>query len=143
MKGMLKVPQQEYIKYLREFEDLSISEIKENLGVNWRTAKKYADKDNWNKPLVRASRVSPVMDDYKDIVDTWLLEDQHISKKQRHTAKSIYNRLCKEHSFAGGYRTVCTYVEKKKKHMKLEAGRDEGDRFLVPRLYELHSLIFL
>lgn len=120
MKGMLKVPQQEYIKYLREFEDLSISEIKENLGVNWRTAKKYADKDNWNKPLVRASRVSPVMDAYKDIVDTWLLEDQLISKKQRHTAKAIYNRLCKDHSFTGGYRTVCTYVEKKKKHMKLE-----------------------
>ncbi len=37
---MLKVPQQEYIKYLREFEDLSISEIIENLGINWRTAKK-------------------------------------------------------------------------------------------------------
>jgi DNA-directed RNA polymerase specialized sigma24 family protein len=41
---MLKVPQQEYIKYLREFEGLSISEIKEKLNINWRTAKKYADK---------------------------------------------------------------------------------------------------
>ena len=78
---MLKVPQQEYIKYLREFEDLSISEIKENLGVNWRTAKKYADKDNWNKPLLRATRVSPVMEDFKDIVDTWISEDQLIHKK--------------------------------------------------------------
>jgi len=28
MKGMLKVPKQEYIKYLREIEELSISEIK-------------------------------------------------------------------------------------------------------------------
>jgi len=36
MKGMLKVPKQEYIKYLREIEELSISEIKENLNVNWR-----------------------------------------------------------------------------------------------------------
>ena len=33
------MPQQEYIKYLREFEGLSISEIKEYSGVNWRTAK--------------------------------------------------------------------------------------------------------
>jgi len=90
---MLKVPQQEYIKYLREFEDLSISEIKENLGVNWRTAKKYADKDNWNKPLVRASRVSPVMDDYKDIVDTWLSDDQLISKKQRSVTHSQFAKM--------------------------------------------------
>jgi transposase len=120
MKGMLKVPQQEYIKYLREFEDLSISEIKESLGINWRTAKKYADKDDWNQPLVRAKRPSPVMDAYKDIVDTWLSEDQLLPKKQRHTAKAIFNRLREEHNFTGGYRTVCTYVEKKKKHMKLE-----------------------
>ena len=36
---MLKVSQQEYIKFLREFEGLSISEIKERLDINWRTAK--------------------------------------------------------------------------------------------------------
>jgi len=117
---MLKVPQQEYIKYLREFEDLSISEIKERLGINWRTAKKYADKDNWNEPLVRVKRPSPVMDPFKEIVDTWLLEDKLIPKKQRHTSKAIYNRLCIEHGFTGGYRTVCTFVEKRKQHMKLE-----------------------
>lgn len=111
---MLKVPQQEHIKCLREFEDLSISEIKETLNINWRTAKKYADKDDWNKPLIKAKRISPVMDAVKDIVDTWLSEDQLIPKKQRHTAKAIFDRLCKEHNFTGGYRTVCTYIEKKK-----------------------------
>lgn len=119
MKGMLKVPQQEYIKYLREIEDLSISEIKEHMNVNWRTAKKYADKDNWNKPLIRQTRISPVMEEYKEIVDTWLQEDQLIPKKQRHTAKRVFDRLCTEHNFKGGYRTVCTYVEKKRITMKL------------------------
>lgn len=68
MKGMLKVPQQEYIKYLREFEDLSISEIKETLNINWRTAKKYADKDDWNKPLIKAKRPSPVMDTVQNLM---------------------------------------------------------------------------
>lgn len=120
MKGMLKVPKQEYIKYLREFEELSITEIKENLNVNWRTAKKYADKDNWNQPLVRKTRISPVMESFKEIVDTWLQEDQLIHKKQRHTAKKVFQRLCKEHNFKGGYRTVCAYVNKRKLSMKLE-----------------------
>lgn len=120
MKGMLKVPQQEYIKYLREIEDLSITEIKEHMNVNWRTAKKYADKDNWNKPLVRKARIAPVMEPFKEIIDTWLQEDQLIPKKQRHTAKRIFTRLCNEHDFKGGYRTVCTYVNKRKMAMKLE-----------------------
>lgn len=120
MKGMLKVPQQEYIKYLREIEELSISEIKENLKVNWRTAKKYADKDDWNQPLVRKSKVSPVMEPFKDVVNTWLQEDRLIHKKQRHTAKRIFERLCNEHNFKGAYRTVCTYVNKAKLSMKLE-----------------------
>lgn len=117
---MLKVPQQEYIKYLREIEDLSITEIKENMNVNWRTAKKYADRDNWNKPLIRKTRISPVMEEFKEIVDTWLHEDQLIPKKQRHTAKRIFDRLCKEHAFKGGYRTICTYVNKRKMAMKIE-----------------------
>jgi transposase len=117
---MLKVPQQDYIKYLREFEGLSISEIKNKLNVNWRTAKRYADKDDWNERLIKSNRSSPVMDPYKDIVDTWLSEDKLIPRKQRHTAKAIFNRLVSEHSFKGGYRTVCTFVEKRKKIMKLE-----------------------
>lgn len=120
MKGMLKVPQQEYIKYLREFEGLNVSEIKEKLNINWRTAKKYADKEDWNDSIEKAKRKSPVMEPYKDIVDTWLSEDQLIHRKQRHTAKAIFNRLVSEHGFAGGYRTVCTYVEKRKKAMKLD-----------------------
>ena len=117
---MLKVPQQEYIKYLREVEDMSVNEIKGHMNVNWRTAKKYADKNDWNKPLVRISRNAPVMEPFKEIIDTWINDDQLIPKKQRHTAKRVFERLCKEHAFKGGYRTVCTYVSKRKLSMKIE-----------------------
>ncbi|MGI2295647.1 hypothetical protein [Paenibacillus sp. GXUN7292] len=46
---MLKMPQQQYIKFLRESEDLSINEISKQARIHWRTAKKYADKTNWNE----------------------------------------------------------------------------------------------
>ncbi|MCW2279436.1 hypothetical protein [Heliophilum fasciatum] len=42
------MPQQQYIKFLREQEGCTIREITERVGVNWRTAKKYADCDDWN-----------------------------------------------------------------------------------------------
>lgn len=40
---MLAMPEVNYIKHLRENEDLNISEISRKIGVDWRTAKKYAD----------------------------------------------------------------------------------------------------
>ncbi len=39
------MPEIHYIKHLRENDDLSISEIARKLGGNWRTVKKYADKE--------------------------------------------------------------------------------------------------
>lgn len=117
---MLKMPQQQYIRFLREFEGLNITEIKDTLGVDWRTAKKYADKEDWNKPLVRKGHISPVMEPFKEIVDTWLAEDQLLPRKQRHTATKAFNRLINEYNFPGSYRTVCAYIEKRKKEMEIE-----------------------
>ena len=45
---MLALAQVEYIKFLREEKGLSIRAIAKQLGVNWRTAKKYADQSNWS-----------------------------------------------------------------------------------------------
>ncbi|MFB7120723.1 hypothetical protein ACWOMK_28990 [Bacillus thuringiensis] len=42
---MLAMPEINYIKHLRENEDLTITEISKKLGCNWRTAKKYAAGD--------------------------------------------------------------------------------------------------
>jgi len=41
---MLKVPQQEYIKYLREMEGLNITEIAETSNIDLRTAEKYGER---------------------------------------------------------------------------------------------------
>jgi transposase len=120
---MLKMPQQQYIKFLREVEGLNISEISENMDINWRTAKKYADRDDWNQLLAKRNRLGPVMKPYQEIVDTWLEGDRLLPKKQRHTAIRIYNRLCQEHSFTGSYRTVSSYVLKRKAEMNLEKAK--------------------
>ncbi|EJY56471.1 C4-dicarboxylate transporter/malic acid transport protein [Alicyclobacillus hesperidum URH17-3-68] len=40
---MLKVPQQQYIRFLCEADGCSIQGIVERVGVNWITTQKYAD----------------------------------------------------------------------------------------------------
>jgi hypothetical protein len=66
---MLTLTQQEYIKFLRERETLSISEISKRVDVDWRTAKKYADKEDWNiNGASRSTNGCKVMDPFMEIV---------------------------------------------------------------------------
>jgi len=110
---MLVMAEIRYIKHLREREDKSIQAIADTLGISWRTAKKYADCEDFNLPPRRKCR-KPVMDPYETIIDTWLLEDRNMPKKQRHTAKRIYDRLVAEYDFGGGERTVRRYVSQRR-----------------------------
>ncbi|WP_081505209.1 hypothetical protein [Paenibacillus senegalensis] len=120
---MLKMPQQEYIKFLREAEGCSVSEIARQVGVHWRTAKRYADQEDWNAALRKRKSNSPVMGPFMEIVDTWLEEDRLLPRKQRHTGVRIFQRLQAEHGFTGGQRTVLAYVKRRKSEMDLERAK--------------------
>lgn len=120
---MLKMPQQQYIKFLREVEGCSVNEIAGRVGIHWRTAKKYADQSDWNEPLTKRYRRSPVMGPFMEIVDTWLEEDRLLPRKQRHTGVRIFERLRDEQTFTGGQRTVLAYVQKRKSELELERAK--------------------
>jgi transposase len=52
----------------------------------------------------------PKLGPWLGIIDQILVEDQSQPKKQRHTAKRIFDRLKAEHAFRGGYTIVKDYV---------------------------------
>ena len=45
----------------------------------------------------------PKLDAFTGVIDQILTDDQQRPKKQRHTAKRIWERLCVENAFTGGY----------------------------------------
>lgn len=57
------------------------------------------------KPVER-----PNLGPWLGVIDQILLEDQSQPKKQRHTAKRVWDRLKAEHRFDGGYTIVKDYV---------------------------------
>lgn len=57
----------------------------------------------------------PKLDLYADQIDQWLAEDQERPRKQRHTAKRIFERLRDECGFDGGYTIVKDYVRLRKR----------------------------
>lgn len=106
-------------KYPYEKEDCSISQISARVKVNWRTAAKYAKKDDWNEPLTKPKRCRPIMDLYAETV-ILLTEDILKLRKERLTAATIYQKLKDEYSFIGSARTVRQYVSDWKKELRVE-----------------------
>ncbi len=65
----------------------------------------------------------PKLDGFTAIIDGWLEADKVVHRKQRHTAKRIFERLREEHGFTGGYTIIKDYVR--------EHGR-RGQEMFVP-----------
>lgn len=67
----------------------------------------------FNEPapkLAFRQRFCPKLDPYKPTIDKWFEEDKQAPRKQRHTAKKVFNRFKKEVlEFDCSYRTVASY----------------------------------
>ena len=60
----------------------------------------------------------PKLDPYRGVIDRILEEDRSLPKKQRHTAKRIYERLRAEHGFTGKYTIVKDYVRERRRRTR-------------------------
>ncbi len=68
----------------------------------------------------KASVVAP----FSEVIQAWLVEDWGHPRKQRHTAKRVFDRLVSEYGYEGSYSAVQKWV----KHWR-EGHREEGDGF--------------
>lgn len=64
------------------------------------------------KPTVRTS---PVLEPWKSVIDGWLVADRGAPRKQRHTARRVWQRLVDEHGAVVGESTVRRYVAEAKR----------------------------
>ena len=48
------------------------------------------------------------------VIDSILEEDRTVHRKQRHTAKRVFDRLCDEHGFTGSYTIVKDYIRERR-----------------------------
>jgi len=61
----------------------------------------------------RAEIKRPKLDGFTEIIDAWLAEDEGRTRKQRHTAKRVLERLRDKHGFTGGYTIVKDYMRER------------------------------
>lgn len=103
-------------------EGKNITEIAKETGRDRKTVRVCLEKENWNEtlPVVVAKGVEfPKLDPFKADIDEWLTEDKKAKRKQRHTAKRVYERLVEKHreDFICSYRTVAGYVARRRKEI--------------------------
>ena len=60
----------------------------------------------------------PKLEPFTAIIDRTLEDDLKVPRKQRHTAKRIFERLRDEHGFAGQYTSVKDYVRERRRQSR-------------------------
>ena len=111
--------QYEFIRTGYRVYGKSISELSRITGHSRNTIKKAIRGEPWGYKE-RRRQLFPVLGPYMGIIDRWLKGDEGQPKKQRHTARRIYNRLVEECGFKGSESTVRRYVKMAKVKLGLE-----------------------
>ena len=92
-------------------EGMSIREASRVFGLHRDTVRKMLSHPV--PPGYRRKRPPhrPKLEPYTGVIDRILEDDRSAPKKQRHTAKRIFERLRDEHGFDGGYTIVKDYCD--------------------------------
>ena len=93
-----------------QVDGMSIRQAARDFGLARKTIRKMLQFSlppgyERKKPIQR-----PKLGPWLGIIDQILVDDRSQPKKQRHTAKRIWDRLKAEHAFSGGYTVVKDYV---------------------------------
>ena len=60
----------------------------------------------------------PKLDGFTELIDQWLEEDRTQPRKQRHSAKRVFDRLRAEYAFSGSYTIVKDYVREHRRRRR-------------------------
>jgi transposase len=114
--------EQHSLRRLYYEEGKNITEIAKETGRDRKTVRGCLEKEDWNEApsgTPAAGIEFPKLEPFKADIDEWLTEDKQAKRKQRHTAKRVYERLLEKHqeNFSCSYRTVAGYVARRRKEI--------------------------
>ncbi len=109
----------EQIRRDRRLEGVSIRELAERHQVHRRTVRQALASALPPPRKEYPPRPHPAMDPWMTIVDGWLLADQDVPRKQRHTARRVWQRLVAEHGAVVSEVSVSRYGARRRVELGL------------------------
>ncbi|MGH3635477.1 MAG: IS21 family transposase [Pseudonocardiaceae bacterium] len=115
-----KVELFEQIRRDERVEGLSIRQLAQRHGVHRRTVREALISAVPPPRKAYSARPRPAIDPYAQIIDSWLLADREVPRKQRHTARRVWQRLIVEHGASLAEVTVSRYVARRRAELGLQ-----------------------
>lgn len=110
----LTMTQVERIRILADDHEMSQRAIARELGISRDTVKKYLDADDFSpqRPPAKHQPGAKVLGAHlQAVIEAWLEQDLARPRKQRHTAKRIFDRLVDEYGYQHSYNPVHRFVK--------------------------------
>lgn len=120
----------EQIRKDRDREGLSIRELARRHGVHRRAVRQALASPLPPERKRPQGRPAPKLGPYRELIDSWLEADRKAPRKQRHTARRIWQRLGEEHDAKVAESTVRNYVRRRRRELC-----PPGDAY-VPQVHE-------
>lgn len=95
-------------------EGLSIRELSDRHRVHRRTVREALDSAVPPPRRPYPVRRCPAIEPWAAVIDAWLVTDQEMPRKQRHTARRVWQRLVAEHGATCSEVTVSRYVSRRR-----------------------------
>src|SRR5437867_11048690 len=121
----------EQIRRDRDREGLSIRALAERHGVHRRAVRQALAAALPPPRRQPERRPAPKLGAYRPLIDEWLRADREAPRKQRHTAKRVWQRLVDEHGVAVSERQVRRYVHRRRRELG-----EPVDEVFVPQVHE-------
>lgn len=109
----------EQIRRDRAREGLSIHELADRHRVHRRTVRQALSSALPPPRKSYPTRARPAIEPWTEIIDSWLEDDKLAPRKQRHTARRVWQRLIAEHQAALSETTVSRYVGRRRLELGL------------------------
>ena len=101
-------------------EGMSIRELAGRHQVHRRTVRQALTSAVPPPRKAYPPRPRPAIDAYAHVIDSWLLADRQVPRKQRHTARRVWQRLVAEHGATLSEVTVSRYVARRRTELGLD-----------------------
>lgn len=107
----------EQIRKAHQREKLSIHELARRFHTHRRTVRQALASAVPPRRKGSPPRPSPALGPWRNVIDGWLADDAEAPKKQRHTARRVWERLVEEHRADVAESTVRRYVGARRREM--------------------------
>ncbi|MCA1699936.1 MAG: IS21 family transposase [Actinobacteria bacterium] len=107
----------EQIRRDRDREGLSIRELARRHAVHRRAVRQALASPLPPERKRPEGRPAVKLGGYRELIDSWLVADREAPRKQRHTARRVWQRLVEEHGAEVGESTVRDYVRARRREL--------------------------